>query len=103
MQPIARPAARYAGPEQDMKLLNKTDLELYRPVKNPPAFSFIGKFNPLIERRKIIRKESLLTEEWNYDRQAVISVSHIPLPDSRRTWLFSLRTVVVGIIDSYEM
>jgi len=43
MQPIARPAARYAGPEQDMKLLNKTDLELYRPVKNPPAFSFIGK------------------------------------------------------------
>ena len=103
MQPIARPAARYAGPEQDMKLLNKTDLELYRPVKNPPAFFLIGKSNPLIERRRIIRKESLLTEEWRYHRQSVILLSHIPLPDSRRTGLFSLRSVVVGIIDSYKM
>jgi hypothetical protein len=40
MQPIVRPAAQYAGPEQDMKLLNKTDLELQRPVKKTTGLFF---------------------------------------------------------------
>lgn len=42
MQPIVRPAARCAGPEQDIKLLSKDVYEFKRPVDNSPAFSFSG-------------------------------------------------------------
>jgi len=54
MQPIVRPAARYAGPEQDGKLLIKrlkksfgTKEELKRPVSFPPAFFF---FTPSFQK-----------------------------------------------------
>jgi len=42
MQPIVRPADRYAGPEYDMKLLNKNVQEFERPVDDSPAFSFFS-------------------------------------------------------------
>jgi hypothetical protein len=44
MQPIVRPAARYAGPEQDMKLLNRDHWKFERPADYSPAFSFADKF-----------------------------------------------------------
>jgi len=47
MQPIVRPAAQYAGPEQDIKLLNRNVCEFERPVDYSPAFSFVGKFKSL--------------------------------------------------------
>jgi hypothetical protein len=71
MQPIVRPAARYAGPEQDTKLLHRNVQEFERPVDDSPAFSFIGKFKSLAERRKIIRRESLLMKERGYLRRAL--------------------------------
>jgi hypothetical protein len=47
MQPIVRPAARYAGPEQDMKLLNRDVWKFERPVDHSPAFSFFSFFSDI--------------------------------------------------------